>query len=56
VPVVVLLYNYDQLFSHASQPKKSLTQNVFLLIFRIFFDFFLTKNYQMFEELVVIVQ
>lgn len=49
-------YMRDQLFSHASHPKKSLTQNVFLLIFLNFFDLFLTKFYQMFEELVILVQ
>jgi hypothetical protein len=51
-----ILYYYDQLFSHASQPKKSLTQNVFLLHYPNFFDLILTKFFQMFEELVVIVQ
>jgi len=43
-------------FSHASQPKKLLTQNVFLLNFLIFFGFLLTKIYQMCEHLVKIVQ
>jgi hypothetical protein len=53
----VLLYYYgNQLFSHTSQPKKLLTQNVFLLHYPIFFDLILTKIFQMFEGLVVIVQ
>jgi hypothetical protein len=50
------LYYYDQLFSHVSQPKKLLTQNVFLLHYPNFFDLILTKIFQKFEELVVIVQ
>jgi hypothetical protein len=45
-----LLYCSDQVFGHASQPKKSLTQNVFLLIF------FLIKNFQICEHLVGLVQ
>jgi hypothetical protein len=36
--------------------KNLLTQNVFLLHYPNFFDLILTKNFQMFEELVVIVQ
>ena len=51
-----VLYHFDQVFSHASQPKKSLTQNVFLSIFPISFGFFLIKIYRMCEHLVEMVQ
>jgi hypothetical protein len=51
-----LLYHFDQVFSHASRPKKSLTQNVFLLIYLIFLVFFLTIFFQMCEHLVEMVQ
>ena len=51
-----ILYYYDWVFGHMSQPKKLLTQNVFLLNFLIFFVFFLTKIFQICEHLVVIVQ
>jgi hypothetical protein len=51
-----LLYHFDQVFSHASRPKKSLTQNVFLLIYLIFLVFFLTFFFQMCEHLVEMVQ
>jgi len=51
-----VLYYYDRMFGHASQPKKSLTRNVFLLNLRISFEFFLIKNFQIDEHPVAIVQ
>jgi len=52
----LLLYYYNWMFDHTSQPKKFLTQNVFLLNFQISFEFFLIKNFQIDEHPVVIVQ
>jgi len=40
-----LCCDYNWMFDHMSQPKKSLTQNVFLLNFWISFEFFLIKNF-----------